>query len=189
MSKKKTTRNKKNTTKTKKEFEVNNVDINNIDAVLEDMKNLALEKTEDKNETESIADGHEDAKDEEIVDYLNESKDNVVISTEENVIFTNKEEEESFTGPLVKCEFDEEGNIVNEDEINAVAKSEIEEETKQEEEDMSFIEEIKEEKETEEIIEMAEEKKEEPKPVKVKPKTTYQDMFGGTWRGYGFDEY
>lgn len=193
MSKKKTTRNKKNTTKAKKEFEVNNVDINNIDAVLEDMKNLALEKTEDKKETESIVVAHEDAKDEEIVDYLNESKDNVVISTEENVIFTNKEEEESFTGPLVKCEFDEEGNLINEDEINAVAKSEIKEETEQDatkgENENEVIEENKEEKETEEIIEMVEEKKEEPKPVKVKPKTTYQDMFGGTWRGYGFDEY
>ena len=219
MSKKKTlSKSKKISNKPNKE-----IDINNIDAMIEDMKNLALEKTTEE-ETKSKVIKHEDVKDEEIVNYLNESKDNVVISTEENVIFTNKEEEESFTSPLVKCEFDEEGNLINEDEINAMAKSEIKEETEEEstkeENENEVIEEktieniqseeneseiiidneldsidnkVMNEEETlsEEIVEELE--KEEPKvetpaPKKSKRKT-YQEMFGGTWMGYGYDHF
>lgn len=192
MSKKKTQRGKKNVAKPK-----NNIDINDIDAMLEDMKNLALDKTEEKvEETETKVVAQEDVKEEQIVEYLNESEDNVVISTEENVIFTNKEEEENITGPLVKCEFDENGNLTNEENIKEMAMVEAtkEEETEKEDatvteeqtEDLSFVDELKESEEVEEEIEMVEEEK----PIQKKSKRkTYQDMFGGSWRGYGYDEF
>lgn len=58
-------------------------------------------------------------------------------------------------------------------------------------EDLSFIDEIKdnetETNEEEEIKEETENLKEE-KPKKSKMRT-YQEMFGGTWRGYGYDEF
>ena len=124
---------RKKQTKLQKSKKVeNDIDINNIDAMFEDMKNLVLEKVEEKEETKNIVIAHEDTNDEEIVNYVNENKDNVVISTDENVIFTNKEGEETFTGPLVKCEFDEEGNLINEGELNAMANGEIKEEDEKE---------------------------------------------------------
>ena len=55
----------------------NDIDINNIDVMFEDMKNLVLEKVEEKEETKDIVVAHEDANDEEIM-----NKDNVVISDE-----------------------------------------------------------------------------------------------------------
>jgi hypothetical protein len=210
MTKKKIMSKAKKSTMKPKAKSVSEYEIKNIDEMIEDMKKLALEKTEEKKETESIVAAHEDVKDEKIVDYLNESKDNVVISTEENVIFTNKEEGESFTGPLVKCEFDEEGNLVNEDEINTMEKNETKEETEEESakeenenevieenknketenlekekeienaEDLSFVDEIKEQDITEE------EKKEEPKKENKAKRKTYQEMFGHSWMGYGY---
>lgn len=177
---------KKKQSKTQKAKAVEKeIDINDIDTMFENMKNLVLEKTE---ETKNNVVAHEDVKDEKIVNYLNESKDNVVISTDENVIFTNKEEEKSLTGPLVKCEFDEEGNLINEDEINAMAKSEIkeesEEESAKEENEKEVIEDLEkaEEENTEEEID----KEEEPKKKNKSKRMTYEEMFGHTWMGYGF---
>ncbi len=207
MPKKKTiSKTKKNTMKTKTKA-VTEYEIKDIDEMIEDLKNLALEKPEDKKETDGIVVAAEDVKDNEIVNYLNESKDNVVISTDENVIFTNKEEEETFTGPLVKCEFDEEGNVVNEDEINAIAKSGIkeenEEESTKEENENEAIEEteigkIDNETGTKEPIIVSSEEdfdklyreeekliEESKKENKVKRKT-YEEMFGNTWMGYGY---
>ena len=216
MSKKKTmSKTKKNAMKSKTK-NVSEYEIKDIDAMIEDMKNLALEKSEEKEETKSKVVKHEDVKDEEIVNYLNESKDNVVISTDENVIFTNKEEEESSTGPLVKCEFDEEGNLINEDEINAMAKGEIKEETEEEstkeENENEVIEETeignidseigpkepiilnsKEDfdkvyKEEKPIEEkpIEEEKKEESKKENKAKRKSYEEMFGHNWMGYGY---
>ncbi len=176
---------KKKQSKTQKAKAVEKeIDINDIDTMFENMKNLVLEKTE---ETKSIVAAHEDVKDEEIVNYLNENKDNVVISKEENVIFTNKEEEESFTGPLVKCEFDEEGNLINGEEINAIAKSEIKEETEEENPGEDFLNLYGEDKTpAEENNEEEIDKEEEPKKKNKSKRMTYEEMFGHTWMGYGF---
>ena len=104
---------RKKQTKPQKSKKVeNDIDINNIDAMFEDMKNLVLEKVEEKEETKNIVVAHEDTNDEEIVNYDNENKDNVVISdeikekTEEEV---TKEENENEV-----IEEKEIGNIDNE---------------------------------------------------------------------------
>ena len=188
MTKKKTvSKAKKNTMKTKTK-NVSEYEIKDIDAMIEDMKNLALEKPEEKEEPKSKVVAHEEVKDEE--------KDNVVNSTEE----TNKEEEDSFTGPLVKCEFDEEGKLINKDEgclVLGVNLFDTEEESTKEENENEVIEEKKiEDMQNEETVvtkiveEMEEEepKVETPAPKKSKRKT-YQEMFGGTWMGYGYDHF
>ena len=164
--------------------------------MFEDMKNLVLEKVEEKEETKNIVIAHEDTNDEEIVNYVNENKDNVVISTDENVIFTNKEGEETFTGPLVKCEFDEEGNLINEGELNAMANGEIKEEDEKEVIEETEIGNIDNEIGPKEPIILnseedfdklyKEEKKEKSKNKNKSKRMTYEEMFGHTWMGYGF---
>ncbi|MBO6243925.1 MAG: hypothetical protein J6O41_05100 [Clostridia bacterium] len=188
---------RKKQTKLQKSKKVeNDIDINNIDAMFEDMKNLVLEKVEEKEETKNIVIAHEDTNDEEIVNYVNENKDNVVISTDENVIFTNKEGEETFTGPLVKCEFDEEGNLINEGELNAMANGEIKEEDEKEVIEETEIGNIDNEIGPKEPIILnseedfdklyKEEKKEKSKNKNKSKRMTYEEMFGHTWMGYGF---
>ena len=147
MTKKKSTRGKKNVTKTPK----NNIDINDIDAMLEDMKKLALDKTEEEKETESIVAVQEETNGEEFVENLNN----------ENLV----NEEESFT------KITETGNVEKEEEIENT-------------EDLTCVDEIKESKDIEEEKEIKKEK-----PVQMKQRRTYQEMFGGSWRGYGYDEF
>lgn len=147
MTKKKSTRGKKNVTKTPK----NNIDINDIDAMLEDMKKLALDKTEEEKETESIVAVQEETNGEEFVENLND----------ENLV----NEEESFT------KITETGNVEKKEEIGNTEVS-------------SFVDEIKESEDIEEKKEIKEEK-----PVQRKQRRTYQEMFGGSWRGYGYDEF
>lgn len=165
---------KKKQTKPQKSKKVeNDIDINNIDAMFEDMKNLVLEKVEEKEETKSIVAAHEDVKDEEIVNYLNESKDNVVISdeikekTEEEV---TKEENENEVIEENKIEETEIGNIDNE----IGPKEPI---ILNSEEDFDKV--YEEEK-------PIEEKKEESKKKNKSKRMTYEEMFGHTWMGYGF---
>ena len=141
----------------------NDIDINNIDVMFEDMKNLVLEKVEEKEETKDIVVAHEDANDEEIM-----NKDNVVISdeikekTEEEV---TKEENENEVIEENKIEETEIGNIDNE-----IGTKEPIILNSEEDFDKVYI----------------EEKKEEPKKKNKSKRMTYEEMFGHTWMGYGF---
>ena len=127
--------------------------------MLEDMKNLALEKTEEKKETESVVE-HEDTKEEEIVENFNEEiKDDVVVPTDENVIFADVDV------PVIKID-------ENKEEV-------IEAENIEKDEEIQIV-----------VEDVKEEQKEEKKEVKLKSRRmTYQEMFGGTWRGYGYDHF
>lgn len=146
----------------------NDIDINNIDVMFEDMKNLVLEKDEEKEETKDIVVAHEDANDEEIM-----NKDNVVISdeikekTEEEV---TKEENENEVIEENKIEETEIGNIDNE-----IGTKEPIILNSEEDFDKVYIEE-----------KPIEEKKEEPKKKNKSKRMTYEEMFGHTWMGYGF---
>ena len=160
---------KKKQTKSQKSKKVeNDIDINNIDAMFEDMKNLVLEKVEEKEETKDIVVAHEDANDEEIM-----NKDNVVISdeikekTEEEV---TKEENENEVIEENKIEETEIGNIDNE-----IGPKEPIILNSEEDFDKVYIEE-----------KPIEEKKEEPKKKNKSKRMTYEEMFGHTWMGYGF---
>lgn len=165
---------RKKQTKPQKSKKVeNDIDINNIDAMFEDMKNLVLEKVEEKEETKDIVAAHEDTNDEEIMNYTNENKDNVVISdeikekTEEEV---TKEENENEVIEENKIEETEIGNIDNE----IGTKEPI---ILNSEEDFDKV--YEEEK-------PIEEKKEELKKKNKSKRMTYEEMFGHTWMGYGF---
>lgn len=179
MAKKKTnSKSKKNAQKVKKD-----IDIKDIDAMIDDMKQLALANPEEEvKETKSEVVVNEDVKQEEIVEYLNESKDNVVISSEENVIFTNKEEMESFTGPLVKAEFDEDGNLTNEEDIKAIAQGE----EPKEEEVIEDLEKLQQEAEEDEMKIDDDDEEKKPKSENKPKRKTYEEMFGNTWMGYGY---
>ena len=154
MAKKKVSKAKKVSSNSKKD-----IDINDINAMLEDMKNLALEKTEEKEETESVVE-HEDTKEEEIVENFNEeTKDSVVVPMDENVIFADAEV------PVITIDESKEEVIEAEN-------------TEKDEEIQIVVEDVKEE-------EKEEKKEEKPKSRRM----TYQEMFGGTWRGYGYDHF
>ena len=154
MTKKKVSKAKKVSSNSKKD-----IDINDINAMLEDMKNLALEKTEEKEETESVVE-HEDTKEEEIVENFNEeTKDSVVVPMDENVIFADAEV------PVITIDESKEEVIEAQN-------------TKKDEEIQIVVEDVKEE-------EKEEKKEEKPKSKRM----TYQEMFGGTWRGYGYDHF
>ena len=159
---------KKQTNPQKPKKVENDIDINNIDVMFEDMKNLVLEKVEEKEETKDIVVAHEDANDEEIM-----NKDNVVISdeikekTEEEV---TKEENENEVIEENKIEETESGNIDNE-----IGTKEPIILNSEEDFDKVYIEE-----------KPIEEKKEEPKKKNKSKRMTYEEMFGHTWMGYGF---
>ena len=138
----------------------NDIDINNIDVMFEDMKNLVLEKVEEKEETKDIVVAHEDANDEEIM-----NKDNVVISDE-----IKEKTEEEVTKEENKIEETEIGNIDNE-----IGTKEPIILNSEEDFDKVYIEE-----------KPIEEKKEEPKKKNKSKRMTYEEMFGHTWMGYGF---
>ena len=146
----------------------NDIDINNIDVMFEDMKNLVLEKVEEKEETKDIVVAHEDANDEEIM-----NKDNVVIldeikeKTEEEVTMEENENEVIEENKIEETEI---GNIDNE-----IGTKEPIILNSEEDFDKVYIEE-----------KPIEEKKEEPKKKNKSKRMTYEEMFGHTWMGYGF---
>jgi len=170
MSKKKTSKTKKITTKAKKE-----IDINDIDAMFEDMKNLAIE-TPKEEETEVVSEKVEETSasipKEEVAEIMLPEADNKLAYAD-----TPMDEEETNVEPEMVEEAQTEGEKIVEEEPK-----EVPTEAEKTEEDLSFVEEIKEEEP---------EKKEVKEEQKAKPKRkmTYQEMFGGTWRGYGYDSY
>ena len=161
---KKTTNKKISSSKAKK-----NVDVSNVDAIMEDMKNLALQKTEDeKVETkvegkclDDVVYGNDIAKNPEEVesDVNTDMKDVDIVTTQ---------------SPPIETE-----NLVNTDQSTSEDTNNVEEQN------LSFVEEIN---KGEVIVEEDETKIEEkPKKIENKPKRkSYSEMFGNTWCGYGY---
>jgi hypothetical protein len=168
MSRKKLSKAKKVSTNPKKE-----VDINDIDAMLEDMKNLAMDKPleeEEKTETENIVQPTEVT--------TNEVTTNEV-ATDEVVEDNVEETEESFNKIDLGMDNFELNNDIDDNEtlenIQIVFNQQLSENTIEET--------VENEDEEKEIIIEEKEEQEKPKPKKK----SYQEMFGGTWMGYGYD--
>ena len=161
---KKTTNKKISSSKTKK-----TVDVSNVDAIMEDMKNLALQKTEDE-KVETKVEG--------------KCLDDVVYETDiakkpeevESGVNTDMKDVDIVTtqSPPIETE-----NLVNTDQSTSEDTNNVEEQN------LSFVEEIN---KGEVIVEEDETKIEEkPKKIENKPKRkSYSEMFGNTWCGYGY---
>jgi hypothetical protein len=155
MSKKKTTKSKKTNTKAKKD-----VNINDIDAMLEEMKNLVLEDN-------------------------TQEKINVDVASEEDFSSIEKIETQQVEDTLEET-VNEDTEMVNETKPTSEEKKEdvIIEETE--------IGNIDNEIGPKEPIILNSEEDFDKVYEEEKPKSkkrTYQDMFGGTWMGYGYSEF
>lgn len=151
---KKTTNKKISSSKTKK-----TVDVSNVDAIMEDMKNLALQETEDE-KVETNVESDDIAKQPEKVesDVNVDMKDIDIVTTQ---------------SPTIETE-----NLVN------TEQSMLEDTNNVEEQNLSFVEEIN---NGEVIIEDNTKVEEKPKDIENKPKRkSYTEMFGNTWCGYGY---
>lgn len=152
---KKTTNKKTNSAKTKK-----TVDVSNVDAIMEDMKNLALQKpVEEKVEAKVDGTGIVN-KPEKVESDINTDVKNIDMVTTQS--------------PKSETE-----DVVNTEQPTS------EESDNTEEQDLSFVEEIS----NGEIVVSEDEAEVEDKPKKTenKPKRrTYEEMFGNTWCGYGY---
>ena len=160
---KKTTNKKISSSKAKK-----NVDVSNVDAIMEDMKNLALQKTEDEKVETKVEDkclddvvyGNDIAKKPEEVesDVNTDMKDVDIVTTQ---------------SPPIETE-----NLVNTDQSMSEDTNNVEEQN------LSFVEEIN---KGEVIVEDEAKVEEKPKDIENKPKhKSYSEMFGNTWCGYGY---
>ena len=176
MTKKKTTKKKKNLYKTNKD-----VDINDINAVFEDMKNLALDTSKlDLSETVE--------KEKEIFEELVNPKETEIdmsYSSDIGVIPSDSVDERGLPQAEEKIFFNEieEMNIEEEQEEEVVEEQEEEGIFEMEEMDLTFVDEVKDN--NEEIIEeKTQDTKKETKPRRI----SYEEMFGATWMGYGYTE-
>lgn len=185
---KKTTNKKISSSKAKK-----NVDVSNVDAIMEDMKNLALQKTEDeKVETkvegkrlDDVVYGNGIAKKPEEVesDVNTDMKDVDIVTTQlppietENLVNTDQSMSED-TNNVEELQSEIENAVNTEQSI-------LKDTNNVEEQNLSFVEEIN---KGEVIVEEDETKIEEkPKKIENKPKRkSYSEMFGNTWCGYGY---
>ena len=159
---KKTTNKNISSSKAKK-----NVDVSNVDAIMEDMKNLALQKPEEMIETKAkgkclddVVYGNDIAKKPEEVesDVNTDMKDVDIVTTQ---------------SPPIETE-----NLVNTDQSTSEDTNNVEEQN------LSFVEEIN---NGEVIIEDETKVEEKPKDIENKPKRkSYSEMFGNTWCGYGY---
>lgn len=159
---KKTTNKKINSSKTKK-----TVDVSDVEAIMEDMKNLALQKPEEMVETKAkgkclddVVYGNGAAKKTEKV----ESDVNTDMKTVEMVATQSPQSEIENVGSTEQSISKDANNI--------------------EEQNLSFIEEIN---NGEIIVEDKAKVEEKPKDIENKPKhKSYSEMFGNTWCGYGY---
>ena len=160
---KKTTNKNISSSKAKK-----NVDVSNVDAIMEDMKNLALQKTEDE-KVETKVEG--------------KCLDDVVYETDiakkpeevESDVNTDMKDVDIVTtqSPPIETE-----NFVNTDQSTSEDTNNVEEQN------LSFVEEIN---NGEVIVEDETKVEEKPKDIENKPKRkSYTEMFGNTWCGYGY---
>ena len=159
---KKTTNKKISSSKAKK-----NVDVSNVDAIMEDMKNLALQQPEEMVETKA----------------KEKCLDDVVYGT---VIAKKTEEVESDVNTDMK-DVDMVATQSPQSEIENVGSTEqsiSKDANNIEEQNLSFIEEIN---NGEIIVEDEAKVEEKPKDIENKPKhKSYSEMFGNTWCGYGY---
>lgn len=143
------------------------VDISNTDVIMEDMKKLALQKIEEKNETKV------------------ESKclDDAVYGTDivkkfekvENNTNTDMKDVDIITTQTPQNEIE---NTVN------TEQSILKDTNNVEEQNLSFVEEIN---NGEVIVEDETKVEKKPKDIENKPKRkSYSEMFGSTWCGYGY---
>lgn len=159
---KKTTTKKINSSKTNK-----TVDVANVEAIMEDMKNLALQKPEEMVKTKAkgkclddVVYGNEIAKKTEEVesDVNTDMKDVDMVATQ---------------SPQSEIE-----NVRSTEQLISKDANNIEEQN------LSFIEEIN---NGEVIVEDEAKVEEKPKDIENKPKhKSYSEMFGNTWCGYGY---
>lgn len=155
---------KKKVTKIKKK----KIDINNIDAMFEDMKNLAIEMPKEECEivSEKIEETDASIPKEDVTEIVLPEPDGKLVYSD--LCLDNVEAVDIYN---------------TEEDVCVVSEEPIEEENKIEEEtteDLPFENEVK-----EEIIDKEVKKEEKPKSKKK----TYQEMFGGTWMGYGYDHF
>lgn len=159
---KKTTNKKINSSKTKK-----TVDVSNVEAIMEDMKNLALQKPEEMVETKAKG----------------KCLDDVVYG---NGVAKKSEEVESDVNTDMK-DVDMVATQSPQSEIENVGSTEqsiSKDANNIEEQNLSFIEEIN---NGEIIVEDEAKVEEKPKDIENKPKhKSYSEMFGNTWCGYGY---
>ncbi len=159
---KKTTTKKINSSKTKK-----TVDVSNVEAIMEDMKNLALQKPEEMVETKAKG----------------KCLDDVVYG---NGVAKKSEEVESDVNTDMK-DVDMVATQSPQSEIENVGSTEqsiSKDANNIEEQNLSFIEEIN---NGEIIVEDEAKVEEKPKDIENKPKhKSYSEMFGNTWCGYGY---
>lgn len=159
---KKTTNKKINSSKTTK-----TVDVSDVEAIMEDMKNLALQKPEEMVKTKAkekclddVVYGNEIAKKTEEVesDVNTDMKDVDMVATQ---------------SPQSEIE-----NVRSTEQLISKDANNIEEQN------LSFIEEIN---NGEIIVEDEAKVEEKPKDIENKPKhKSYSEMFGNTWCGYGY---
>lgn len=159
---KKTTTKKINSSKTKK-----TVDVANVEAIMEDMKNLALQKPEEMVETKAKGKCLDDVvygngvakKSEEVESDVNTDMKDV------EMIATQSPQSEIEKGGSTEQSILKDANNI-------------------EEQNLSFIEEIN---NGEVIVEDEAKVEEKPKDIENKPKhKSYSEMFGNTWCGYGY---
>ena len=143
------------------------VDVANVEAIMEDMKNLALQQPEEMVETKTkekclddVVYGNEIAKKTEEVesDVNTDMKDVDMVATQ------SPQSEIENVGSTEQSLLKDANNI--------------------EEQNLSFIEEIN---NGEVIVEDEAKVEEKPKDIENKPKhKSYSEMFGNTWCGYGY---
>ena len=143
------------------------VDVANVEAIMEDMKNLALQKPEETVKTKAKG----------------KCLDDVVYGTG---IAKKTEEVESDVNTDMK-DVDMVATQSPQSEIENVGSTEqslLKDANNIEEQNLSFIEEIN---NGEVIVEDEAKVEEKPKDIENKPKhKSYSEMFGNTWCGYGY---
>ena len=142
------------------------VDVANVEAIMEDMKNLALQKPEEMVETKAKGKCLDDVvygngvvkKSEEVESDVTDMKDVDMVATQ------SPQSEIENVGSTEQSISKDANNI--------------------EEQNLSFIEEIN---NGEVIVEDEAKVEEKPKDIENKPKhKSYSEMFGNTWCGYGY---
>ena len=159
---KKTTNKKINSSKTKK-----TVDVSDVEAIMEDMKNLALQKPEETVKTKAKGKCLDD------VVYGNE----IAKKTEEveSDVNTDMQDVDMVATQSPQSEIE---NVRSTEQLISKDANNIEEQN------LSFIEEIN---NGEIIVEDEAKVEEKPKDIENKPKhKSYSEMFGNTWCGYGY---
>ena len=143
------------------------VDVSNTDVIMEDMKKLALQKIEEKNETKVEGKCLDDAV--YGTDIVKKSE------KVENNTNTDMKDVDTVTTQSPQNEIE---NTVN------TEQSILKDTNNLEEQNLSFVEEIN---NGEVIIEDETKVEEKPKDIENKPKRkSYTEMFGNTWCGYGY---